>query len=145
MKPSSWGKYLWTSIHFIALGYPDNPTEEDVINYKYFFINLWKVIPCYKCSLNYKKHLQELPITNDTLKNRHNLFKWTVDLHNIVNRDLNKSLMNLDEAYSLYSENFTLADTFNNKKQYLYFIIGFIIGILLVSFILFMSKNIKIK
>ncbi len=145
MKPSSWGKYLWTSIHFIALGYPDNPTEEDKINYKLFFYNLWKVIPCYKCSINYKQHLEDLPITNETLKNKHNLFKWTVDLHNIVNHELNKSLLNLDQAYLLYSENFTLSDTFNDKKQYIFLIIGFISGLLLLSFILFMSKNIKIK
>jgi hypothetical protein len=36
----------------------------------------WKVIPCYKCSINYKR-LDELPI--DTfLTTKMKLFEWTV-------------------------------------------------------------------
>lgn len=145
MQPSSWGKYLWTSIHFIALGFPDNPNDDDKNNYKNFFINLGYVIPCYKCSVNYKKHLKELPITNETLKNRHNLFKWTVDLHNIVNKELNKPLINLEDAYLLYSENFNLSDSITHNKEYIFLIMGFIIGVILTTILLFMPKNIRIK
>lgn len=97
MEPRVWGKYIWTSIHIIALGYPDNPTQEDKDNYKNFYINLWRVIPCYKCSINYKKHLEELPI-DDHLNDNISLFRWTVDFHNIVNKSLGKKEWTFEES-----------------------------------------------
>ena len=97
MEPKVWGKYIWTSIHMIALGYPDKPTQEDKINYKEFYINLWKVIPCYKCSINYKRHLQDIPI-DEHLNDNMSLFKWTVDFHNIVNKELGKKQWTFEES-----------------------------------------------
>jgi hypothetical protein len=97
MEPKIWGKYVWTSIHIIALGYPDDPTEEEKENYKRFYNDFWKVIPCNSCADNYKKHLQELPI-NDHLKDSASLFKWTVDLHNIVNKELGQKQVTFEEA-----------------------------------------------
>lgn len=97
MEPKIWGKYLWTSIHIIALGYPDSPTPDDKQNYKQFYINLWKVIPCFKCAQNYQRHLDELPIDGQ-LSNNMSLFKWTVDMHNIVNKELGKRQWTHDEA-----------------------------------------------
>lgn len=97
MEPKVWGKYIWTSIHMIALGYPDKPTQDDRINYQQFYMNLWQVLPCYKCSLNYLRHLEELPI-DEHLNDNMSLFKWTVDLHNIVNRELGKREWTFEEA-----------------------------------------------
>lgn len=97
MEPRVWGKYIWTSIHIIALGYPDKPTQEDKFNYKQFYTNIGKVLPCYKCSMNYQKHLEELPI-DEHLNDNMSLFKWTVDLHNIVNRELGKSQWTYEET-----------------------------------------------
>jgi hypothetical protein len=102
MQPKVWGKYVWVSIHIIALGYPDNPSDEDIMHYKEFYTNLWKVLPCYKCSVNYLRHLEELPI-DEALKNNITLFKWTVDLHNIVNKELGKRIVPFEEAKEMYS------------------------------------------
>ena len=33
MQPYIWGKYLWTSIHYISLGYPENPSKEEQNDY----------------------------------------------------------------------------------------------------------------
>lgn len=107
MSPEVWGRHLWFSIHFIALDYPLRPTSEDRASYQYFFENLWKVIPCFKCGQNYKKHLASLPLVSekgDYLESRETLFAWTVALHNIVNKMLNKSEMTLDEARQMYRE-----------------------------------------
>jgi hypothetical protein len=101
MEPKVWGKYIWTSIHILALGYPDKPSNEDIQNYKQFFLNFWKVIPCYKCSQNYLKHLEELPIDNFMTDNL-SLFKWTVGLHNIVNKELGKREFSYEEAYEKF-------------------------------------------
>ena len=103
MQPYIWGKYLWTSIHFISLGYPDAPSEQNKIDYKSFFENLYKVLPCSLCSMNYVDHLKQLPLTDEIMADKRSLFKWTVDIHNLVNDSLNKKKMTYAEAFQLYS------------------------------------------
>lgn len=103
MLPTVWGKHLWFSIHFIALDYPGQPGPEHIEAYGSFFNNLWKVIPCYKCAVNYKRHLAELPVEGH-LQSRDTLFAWTVSLHNIVNKELGKPQMNLAEARQKYMD-----------------------------------------
>ena len=103
MQPQIWGSYLWKSIHFIALGYPDNPKEDDVRNYHTFYSNLWKVIPCVKCATNYKRHLEELPLDAHLISKK-KLFEWTINMHNIVNKELGKPIMSKEAAYKLYTK-----------------------------------------
>lgn len=101
MEPAVWGKYMWTTLHLIALGYPDEPNTTDKENYRDFYLNFWRVLPCHKCSINYRRHLKELPI-HDYLNNSTSLFEWTVLLHNIVNKELKKREISFDEAYHKY-------------------------------------------
>lgn len=103
MNPKVWGKYIWLSIHIIALGYPDKPSEQDKKNYKDYYTNLWKVLPCEKCSINYVRHLRELPI-DENLTDTMSLFKWTVDLHNIVNKETGKRQLSFEEALEIYTK-----------------------------------------
>lgn len=112
MQPNVWGPHLWKSIHYIALGYPNNPDDEVREAYKSFYENLWKVIPCLKCSLNYKRHLDEVPPLDGFMGSRDDLFRWTVTLHNIVNAELGKPQMPLEKARELYiTSPFTNAQT----------------------------------
>ena len=125
MQPYIWGKYLWMSIHFISLGYPHNPSSEDKHQYKSFFEDLYQILPCSICANNYEKHLNEIPITDKVLQNRKTLFKWTVDMHNLVNKTLNKPYMSYEEAYQLYTQD-------QNKRSYNTHILMFINIILLI-------------
>lgn len=97
MEPSVWGKYFWTTIHMVAFGYPEKPASSDKADYKQFFENFWKVLPCTKCSDNYLQHLKELPI-DSYLQNNETLFEWTVKLHNIVNKELGKPQVSIEDA-----------------------------------------------
>lgn len=102
MKPEVWGREMWHTIHVIAMNFPIEPSREDQQNYKVFFENLHQVIPCYKCSLNYVKHINEIPLSAEILMNNSNLFEWTIDLHNLVNRDLGKPVWSYDRAWRRY-------------------------------------------
>jgi hypothetical protein len=142
MQPELWGPNLWRSIHFIALGYPDQPTPNDVQNYYELFTNLWKVIPCYKCSINYKRHLDELPI--DTfLTTKMKLFEWTVILHNIVNKELGKNQIAFEDAIELYKTKNQIY--LNKKNNYFYYSILLLIIITLLIYIMYIKlyKNLK--
>jgi hypothetical protein len=103
MLPDIWGRHMWFSIHFVAQDYPLEPSADDAINYKKFFENLGSVIPCYKCGVNYNRHFKEMPI-DEYLGSRELLFAWTVEFHNIVNKELGKATMTLEEAKMKYSD-----------------------------------------
>lgn len=98
-----WGKHFWLSIHMIALGYPFKPSLEDTKNYTAFFENLYHVIPCTICSREYKEYINEHPLTTSHIKDTESLFKWTVDIHNMVNKKLNKPYMSHDVAWNFYT------------------------------------------
>ena len=134
MKPDIWGRHLWLSLHFIALDFSDNPTDEDKLNYKLFFENLHQVIPCYKCSLNYKPNLQQRPITDKDTMNTKSLFKWTVDIHNLVNTELGKKQLSFDDAWIFYNDPSNFEKT--NVSMY-YYILAIIVMIILCFFVYF--------
>jgi len=101
VDPNEWGPSGWKFLHYIALVYPENPTDEDRKNYQDFFISLQNVLPCSKCSENYKKNLDIFPI-NESLDDNESLFKWTIDIHNEVNSETNKDKYSYEEAFDMY-------------------------------------------
>ena len=85
MDPTVWGPKLWFVIHTVALNFPDNPTYEIIRQHEDFFNNLKYIIPCDKCRLHYTQRLDKNPVTK-YLKDSNTLFKYTIDLHNEVNK-----------------------------------------------------------
>jgi hypothetical protein len=37
MSKVKWGKHVWKALHYIAMGYPDNPTDQQKKDYKKFY------------------------------------------------------------------------------------------------------------
>lgn len=98
LKKDQWGPHFWIVIHYTALSYPtDTPSVDVRAKYKAFYEALGYVIPCEKCSKNYLNHIRELPI-DPFLSSRDMLFKWTVNLHNIVNKEIGKPQWNEEIA-----------------------------------------------
>jgi hypothetical protein len=118
LGPNIWGPHLWQALHMISIGYPNEPNNEQKKHYKTFFENFHQVIPCAICSNNYKKNLLELPITNDTLKNRNNLATWLINIHNIVNKELGKNVIEHDDALLLIFNNFNNTDNNTDNNTY---------------------------
>lgn len=117
MDPTVWGKYQWTAIHFTALGYPKNPTEnQKQAFFTYFNKILPEILPCDKCRKHLKNTLkQEHPITSKDLVNSEALFSWTVSLHNVVNKRLNKPTITLEDAKNVYMYRDNLHNAICNK------------------------------
>jgi len=97
LPPSVWGPYFWLTIHTVALAYPKEPSYSDKKSAKEFFESLQFLLPCPVCREHLKDHLRKKPLTPH-LDRRDDLFKWTVDLHNEVNKSLNKPELNEVEA-----------------------------------------------
>ena len=124
IQPDIWGPHGWKFMHYISLGYPINPSENDKLNYKNFYYSLQYILPCEKCQINYRKNILENPIDN-FLKDRESLTKWVIDIHNKVNLETNKPIYDYDEAILLYTNH-------TNKNDSLLKIILFIIFIIII-------------
>lgn len=84
---NSWGSYLWGFIHTITIiDFENNKEYNDKT--KEQLVNIRDCIPCYKCKNLYKEYLEKLD--NLDMTKSLVLFYWSVDLHNEVNKKLNK-------------------------------------------------------
>jgi len=45
VSPKHWGREGWKFIHWVALTYPNKPTDKDKKNYLQFFESLQDVLP----------------------------------------------------------------------------------------------------
>ena len=131
--PSVWGPFFWHTIHIVALGYSKNPTYTDKKCAKEFYESLAYLLPCAVCRDHYRAHLEESPIT-PFLDSRTDLIKWTIDIHNKVNKTLGKPEWTLQEVLSYYEKvgarNRSPVWTKEDMKEvdYYSFVKGFITG-----------------
>ena len=101
IPPSTWGPFFWHTMHIVALGYPNSPTYAEKRAAKEFFESFTHLIPCPVCKLHYADHLKNNPIT-PSLDTKQDLFRWTVHIHNLVNKDLGKPEYLDSDAISFY-------------------------------------------
>jgi|SRR3972149_9213360 len=97
MDPRSFGPSGWIFFHRFPYLFPNEilSKKEAIIALRFiiFFIDL---LPCENCKNNSKMILKDYPIWNNITKKlngkyiitRYNLFKWTHEFHNRVNRDI---------------------------------------------------------
>jgi hypothetical protein len=98
ITPQVWGPHGWKFIHYVTLGYPENPTPVQKEKYKAFLVLLKDTLPCSLCANHYGENLQKHPLTDDILNSREKLIKWGIDIHNIVNEMKNKPIIRYVDA-----------------------------------------------
>lgn len=101
LPPQVWGPFFWHTIHISALGYPSEPTYTHKKAAKEFYESLQVMIPCPVCREHYAEHLKLYPLTPH-LDSREDLFKWTVVLHNAVNKSLGKPEYSEQDSIEFY-------------------------------------------
>jgi hypothetical protein len=97
--PDVWGPHGWKFIHYITLGYPDNPSAQTKKQYYEFFDNLKNVLPCSICSNHYKEHLKVFPLSDKVLSNKVKFIEWGINMHNMVNKVNRKRIFTFDEGF----------------------------------------------
>jgi hypothetical protein len=85
-----WGPALWHTLHTMSFNYPVNPTNEQKEFYYNYFISLKNVLPCKYCRDNYAKNLEKLPLSASKLKNRETFSRWVFEMHEMINKNLDK-------------------------------------------------------
>ena len=117
MNQNIWGPHMWFSLHTITFDYPINPSEFSKENMNKFLIALQHVIPCSVCQKNYKRHLREKP-PNKYLNNRSEFVYWMIDLHNIVNAETGKKIVDYDTVLNRYEKIYQKKIELNNINKY---------------------------
>jgi len=109
-----WGNSLWSFIHSMCL---ETNIEVDIT--KNVLINLQNCIPCYKCKNKYIPHLSKL----EKLTTKEELFHWSVDLHNDINKYFSKS----EWSYEMAKEEW-------NKSSSSYYLWKFLHTVTIIDF-----------
>ena len=87
IPPSKWGPHFWMTLHIACLGCQDAKVLEDFVEgYK-------EIIPCLSCREHFEQVLVDNPVPEAD-----DLFKWSVDVHNIVNKRLGKPEVSYEAA-----------------------------------------------
>jgi hypothetical protein len=90
MLTSIWGPAMWLFLHTMSFNYPVNPTDEQKKYYYKFLKTLQNILPCKYCRDNYKENLKTHKLNYEVMKNRDSLSRWVYELHELVNKRLNK-------------------------------------------------------
>lgn len=98
MDRKLWGPYIWHILHTIAKTYPAKPNKKDKFAANKIINLIAYIIPCPKCKIHY---MQNITRNAPKYDNNASFFKWTVKIHNIVNKSLKKKIVNIGEAYKI--------------------------------------------
>lgn len=148
MNTVIWGPSAWQLFHLTSLMYDHYfndlsiiPINSIKINKKQldkelivFFNSLKKLLPCKYCRQHYKKNSDKLPI------NFNNMFQWSIDLHDIVNKTLDKNNQKKYQAYTCKDCTSFYVDLYNNYNMYNVFV-----GFDFINSIFFSIKDDKIS
>lgn len=97
LGPNGWGPYMWGAIHLTCLGAPETLDSSSRSAYVTFFSQLPFVLPCATCAQHLLENMHKEPV-EASASGRDELFAWSVRLHNIVNKQLNKPVMTIEDA-----------------------------------------------
>lgn len=99
-NPSVWGPPMWRMIHSFAATYKDTPENRQA--FKQFIYSLPGLIPCLNCKNRLLYNINNLPLQTTHMENARNLFLWTYQLHDLVNRQLGKSSPDYETVRRFY-------------------------------------------
>ena len=97
-----WGTTFWFFLHTIAMNYPDRANEVTRRKYYDFIQNLPIFIPNTEMGNQFSRLLDKYPVT-PYLDKRESFIRWTVFIHNKVNRIIGKPELELEEAIEKYN------------------------------------------
>jgi hypothetical protein len=132
--PTIWGSKAWDFMHYIALSYPTHPTINDKRQYKNFFMQIGKVLPCDKCVDNYTHNHINFTI-DQYLSGPTALFNWTVLMRNEVKK-MNKQT-NFHDKKTL--KNYLMNVKQHHHQNYQKCVLFFGMLLLVISYVYYFS------
>ena len=91
MLTSVWGPSLWHFLHTMSFNYPVKPKKKEKVHYMNFIKSLRNILPCKYCRINLKQNFKTVPITMKCMENRYTFSMYVYNLHETINKMLNKN------------------------------------------------------
>jgi len=126
--PTVFGPYFWSVIHMSCLSAGLDVSDEKAASLSQFFDSMPGILPCKQCGKHLKENLAIFPF------DRSDPFRWSVDLHNLVNSQLNKPEIDYDKAFRYWSARCSGGPSHQN-------IVLVLIAILVILFVLYKFKS----
>ena len=93
----------WEILHLIGYLYPEHPTHLQKVQIEILFHNMTNGgIPCNTCTVEFKNFLKENNL-HRVCRNKTNLKKFMIDLHNHVNKNLHKDILTYSDVDQIYN------------------------------------------
>ena len=136
-----WGPHFWFVLHTIAMNYPDRANEVTRRKYYDFIQNLPIFIPNTEMGNNFSRLLDKYPVT-PYLDKRESFIRWTVFIHNKINRIIGKPELELEDAIERYNnayipQKLELYGETNIKKTTVYIYSTILLLLLLILYFLY--------
>jgi len=98
----SWGPIVWNMYHTFAINYiATNNNKNNIDLYEKFINCLGYILPCDTCRVHYNYLITDIyPLDKDEI-NKDKLFKYTYEIHKLINETLNKENISYKKAYNL--------------------------------------------
>lgn len=93
------GRHTWALLHSMAASYPTVPTEKDKKLMEDFLFGLAVHYPCKICGTHLLKMLKKHGVKHGS---RDELINYMCDIHNIVNKVLNKEKFDCSKAKDVW-------------------------------------------
>jgi hypothetical protein len=131
LDPNIWGPHFWTTLHYIASAYDDNPNPSVKMAMKTFIRSIPTLLPCKECPDHAFDYIKKANL-DSAVSNRSQLFAFFVHFHNAVNIRLGKPTLSLQNAINMYSAS-SASSRHQGHRNYL--ILLFLAAILLFIFL----------
>lgn len=102
MNKRWWGARVWKLIHGFASNAPNPIPELYFTAYKSFIVTLSHLLPCKDCRAHLKNNLSNFPLESNLVQTPEQLFRWSFNLHNVVNKMLKQPEWSWERAHNEY-------------------------------------------
>lgn len=96
------GNSTWIFLHTMCAYYPDKPTQQQQQLMIQFIHSLGEFFPCHNCARHLRQYIKQHPIQCDS---KQSLSLWFCNMHNDVNKRLNKPLYDCNDLERQYYDN----------------------------------------
>jgi len=107
LSPIVWGPRAWFFLESIALGYPEEPTNDEKEAIKNVILSLEYLLPCGVCRYHYGEYLKNYLKNNklDTVvEDRYSLITFFIELHNDIRIRNGQTPRIVGEVFTYYQK-----------------------------------------
>ena len=100
IQTAIFGPPFWFTIHLVSFNYPVDPSETQKLQYANWLLSIGEILPCCYCRDNFPNNVVAATTRQsmNVMTSRHTFSRFCYDLHDEVNKMLNKTSPPFDQV-----------------------------------------------